>query len=324
MLTAAFLRARQVLTHATLPDAGPLERVPSLLNEVWYSGPYVVRVSADPTVRRLRYESILATYLPDGVGYPEIVTYGRADFAEWLVIRRVPGQPLSRAWPEMSARQRAAAIEGLARRLAALHKVPPSAMGELTPPFAGDTLDCPHQLPAARIRDLLERARGLPGVSDQVIDRAHVVVDDHADAIDVDPTGLVHGDLHFENVLWDGKEVSALVDFEWARPGLPEIDLDVILRFCADPFLHVAEDYAHLAKRADYREVPALLRESYPELFAHPDVHGRLRILSLSYELRHLLIKPPRAPVSPDETFHPYNRFRRVVEGRSHLEWIQW
>lgn len=325
MLTAAFLRARQVVTHVGLKDAGPLERVPSLLNEVWYAGPYVIRVSADPNVRRLRYESLLSTYLPDEVGYPEIVTYGRAEFAEWLVIRRIKGEPLSRAWPNMSPRDRHTAIESLARRLRSLHDVPPSAIGELTPPFTeSDNLDCPHQLPAARVRELIERARHLRFVSHQLLDQAHVLVNETEGAADADPTGLIHGDLHFENVLWDGTEVNALVDFEWARPGVPELDLDVILRFCADPFLHVADDYAHLAKRADYREVPTLLREHYPELFSYPRVRDRLRLFSLSYELRHLLLKPPMAKVEVQDTFHPYNRMQRVIEARSHLEWIQW
>lgn len=325
MLTAAFLRAHQVVTRAGLTDAGPLERVPSLLNEVWFAGRYVIRVSADPEVRRLHYESLLATYLPEAVGYPEILAYGRADFAEWLIIDRVKGEPLSRAWPEMSARHRHSAIEELAHRLRALHQVKPAVIGDLTPPFAEtDNLDCPHQLPAQRIRDLLERARRLPYVSHRLLDEAHVLVNEAADAVDLPAPGLVHGDLHFENVLWDGESVVALVDFEWARPGLPELDLDVILRFCADPFLHVAEDYAHLAKRADYREVPALLKEHYPELFEHPRLHDRLRLYSLSYELRHLLLKPPRGPIEASETFHPYNRMMRVVEGRSYLEWIQW
>lgn len=325
MLTSAFLRAHRVVTQAGLTDAGPLERVPSLLNEVWFAGPYVIRVSADPAGGRLHYESLLATYLPDEVGYPEILAYGRADFAEWLIINRVKGEPLSRAWPEMSGRQRHTAIEGLAHRLRALHQVKPTAIGDLTPPFLEtDNLDCPHQLPAQRVRDLLERARRLPHISHRLIDEAHVLVDETADAVDVPATGLIHGDLHFENVLWDGTSVVALVDFEWARPGLPELDLDVILRFCADPFLHVAEDYAHLAKRADYREVPAMLKEHYPKLFKHPRLHDRLALYSLSYELRHLLLKPPREPVSAQETFHPYNRMMRVVEGRSYLEWIEW
>ena len=32
---------------------------------------------------------------------------------------------------------------------------------------------------------------------------------------------LVHGDLHFENVLWDNGHISAVLDLEWARPEAP-------------------------------------------------------------------------------------------------------
>lgn len=324
MLSAAFLRARRVLRQAGLRETVNLERAPSVLNEVWFAGPYVLRISSHPDDERLRYESLLAAHLPPSVKYPPIVTYSRSDFAEWLILRRVPGEPLSKAWPTMSERQRYDAVTQIGHALRDLHAVPPSAVEDLQPPFVGDTLDCPHQLPVARIRELLERARGLPGVSHSVLDRAHVLLDESEGAIDPEPTALIHGDLHFENVLWDGTRVSALLDFEWARPGAPDIDLDVILRFCADPFLHVAEDYAHLAKRSDYREVPDWLRDAYPELFAHPQLAARLSVYSLSYEIRHLLLKPPMAPVDPTETFHPYNRIRRIVDGHSYLEWIQW
>ena len=324
MLTAAFLRARKVLGEAGIRDAGALERVPSVLNEVWYAGPYVIRISANPDSRRLRYESLLAAHLPKAVKYPEIVTYGRSNVAEWLIVRRVEGEPLSRAWPEMSERQRRDAVEEIGGALRELHQVAVPPIEGLAPPFLGETLECPHQLPASRIRQLLEQARGLPGVSHTVLDQAHVLVDEAESALDPAPVNLIHGDLHFENVLWDGNQISAILDFEFARPEAPDVDLDVILRFCADPFLHVADDYAHLARRSDYREVPAWLRDAYPEIFAHPRVQERLSVYSLSYELRHLLLRPPTGPVDPTETFHPYNRMRRAIEGHSYLAWVQW
>src|SRR5947199_376910 len=54
---------------------------------------------------------------------------------------------------------------------------------------------------------------------------------------------LIHGDLTFENVLWDRDHVTGLIDFEWSRAAPADLELDVFLRFCAFPELHVAEDY---------------------------------------------------------------------------------
>jgi hypothetical protein len=127
---------------------------------------------------------------------------------------------------------------------------------------------------------------------------------------------LVHGDLHFENVLWDGARISALLDFEWARPGPPDLDLDVLLRFCAEPGVNVASDYEQQLRRRDYRDVPVWLREAYPDLFAHPRLNERLALYSLAYDLRELLLRPPRHPIEQLPTHHPYNRIRRLVELR--------
>lgn len=47
------------------------------------------------------------------------------------------------------------------------------------------------------------------------------------------PTGLVHGDLFRDNVLWSGDEVSALLDFESASVGAFAFDLSVtMLAWC--------------------------------------------------------------------------------------------
>ena len=126
----------------------------------------------------------------------------------------------------------------------------------------------------------------------------------------------MHGDLHFENVLWDNGHVSAVLDLEWARPESPDLDLDVLLRFVAYPFLHVAADYEHLTLTADYAPVPYWLQEDYPELFAHPGLNERLALYSLAYDLRELLLRPPRRSIDQLPTHHPYNRIRRLVEMR--------
>jgi len=129
----------------------------------------------------------------------------------------------------------------------------------------------------------------------------------------------VHGDLHFENVLWDGMTVTALLDFEWCRSAPPDVDLDVFLRFCAYPYLHVAEDYEHLTRAGDYADVAWWLAEDYPDLFDYPNAFERTRIYSIAYDVRELLLFPP--PRSPRELskHHPINRLERTVNGHSHL-----
>jgi len=73
---------------------------------------------------------------------------------------------------------------------------------------------------------------------------------------EVGPHGLIHGDLHFENVLWNKGRVSALLDFEYATTGPIDLELDMILRFCAHPYLFVPDGMEDMAKPEAYQEIP--------------------------------------------------------------------
>jgi len=313
----AVARARRALGEAGLDMHLPLERASSVTNEVWISDQYVVRVNRQPN-QRLRREASLGPMLPPEVGYPEIIGYGGQLGADWLIVRRVPGNVLSRCWPSMSEAERRSAVRQLAGILAALHRT-----------------ECPTDLPAIDTPQLLggggfravdpllaalDRAQQLPFVDAGLIGGARQIVLDTGAAIEpFDVPTLVHGDLHFENVLWDGMTVTALLDFEWCRSAPPDVDLDVFLRFCAYPYLHVAEDYEHLTRAGDYADVAWWLAEDYPDLFDYPNAFERTRIYSIAYDVRELLLFPP--PRSPRELskHHPINRLERTVNGHSHL-----
>jgi aminoglycoside phosphotransferase (APT) family kinase protein len=321
MSLTGLVRARRALSQAGLDEGMPLERVPHTLNEVWYAGHYVLRVTPSPMSRRLEHEAAVARVLPPEVLYPTVVSHGRGPLGEWLLLRRVPGQPLSRTWPEMSDAERRRAVSQVADALRALHSVvlPQDGPAAIAPPFLDHgTLECPHQLPPARTLELVDQAMALRYVDSAMLANAAEIVRIGEAALNGDHEArtLVHGDLHFENILWDGGEVSALIDFEWARPGPPDLDLDVLLRFCAEPGVNVAKDYEQQLRRRDYREVPVWLRESYPGLFAHPRLSDRLALYSLAYDLRELLLRPPRCAVEQLPMHHPYNRIRRLVEMR--------
>jgi aminoglycoside phosphotransferase (APT) family kinase protein len=319
--TGALLRARRVLSDAGVAWDGPLQRVESAANEVWFAGPYVVRLSSGLGTRRLAHEVDVARSLPEGVPYPPIVHYGRADMTEWLVLERVEGRVLSRAWPDMERDERRSAALQVAEILRQVHHVPAA----VDPPFVyAQTLECPHQLPVARAVELLWQARSLPYVDPDVCDTAAELALDLMPALhEPRPVTLVHGDLHFENLLWDGERITAVLDFEWARPGPPDLDLDVVLRFCAEPALHVAADYEDLARAKDYAEVPGWLREGYPEIFDTPRLHDRLILFAIAYDARALLLSPPHRPTKDLSPFHPYNRIRALASGRSHLDLIR-
>jgi hygromycin-B 7''-O-kinase len=318
---AARLRATAALAEAGLTGL-PLERVASNANEVWFAGPYVLRVCPVPDGWQLSNEASIAAHLPDGVPHPTIVASGRTTYGEWLLLERLDGEVLSRAWPTMRESDRTESVRQLGEALRALHTTP---LDEIVDSFGGaDTLDCPHQLPASRVLELLRRADGIRSVDPRLLEAARTIVLRTRDALQPDePQVLVHGDLHFENVLWDGERVTALLDLEWSRPGPADLDLDILLRYCADPTdSRPVDDQA--ATAVDLRSVPRMLRDAYPELFDHPRLNDRLAVYCLAYDVRDLLLNRPHGKEEDLPASHPVRRIRRLVEGRSHLPWMAW
>jgi aminoglycoside phosphotransferase len=315
-------RAKHALVEAGLDPSVQLTRASSVTNEVWLSDEFAVRVNRRPD-KRLWREANLGPQLPPEIRYPEIVAYGSGTGFDWLVTRRRPGHVLSRSWPTMAPAQRRLAVRQVAFMLRALHSTPqPDGIGTM------DDLGAPQLLnvaegadPVAPVLRALDKAATLPHVNTETMRDLAALVRWNCRTIDPFAANtLIHGDLTFENVLWDGEQVTALIDFEWARPAPCDLDLDVLLRFCAYPYLHVADDYEAATTAEAYEEVPSWLAEDYPQLFAAPRLVDRLRIYAIAFEVRQVLLSPPDRPTRDLSPHHPLHRLVRLLTGRSHLD----
>jgi aminoglycoside phosphotransferase len=316
----AMARARHALLQAGLDPAVPMEPASSVTNEVWLTPTHVVRVNRRPN-QRLRREAILGPSLPGEIGYPMVVAYGGQMGADYLVLKRVPGKPLAHCWPTMSTEKRRSAISQLAAKLKRLHKTPGPA--DLPVIDAPQMLRAETLSPVMSLLVALDQACSLAHVDRGLIDDIEQLVYDLTPAIEpFHGTYLVHGDLTFENVLWDGEQITAVLDFEWARASPADVDLDVFLRMCCLPQLHVADEYVSRTRAEDYADVPHWLREDYPELFDVPRQLDRLRLYAIAYDIRDLTMFPPAAAPAQLNEFHSLNRLRRSVIGQSHLDML--
>ena len=316
----AMARARHALLHAGLDSTVPLEPASSVTNEVWLTATHVVRVNRRPN-QRLRREAILGPSLPAEIGYPMVVAYGGRMGADYLVLKRVPGHPLAHCWPTMSTDQRRSAVSQLAVKLRRLHQTPgPANLPVIDAPqmLRGETLS-----PVMSLLVALDQARSLPHVDRGLIDDVERMVYDLTPAIEpFDSAFLIHGDLTFENILWDGTTITAVLDFEWSRTSPADVDLDVFLRMCCLPHLHVGDDFVAQTRAEDYALVPWWLRQDYPELFDVPRQFDRLRLYAIAYDIRDLTMFPPPAAANQLNENHALNRLRRAVVGSSHLDFL--
>lgn len=258
----------QILRELALPD-GPLERADSDSNEVWIGPAHVVRFHGLGPPGRLAHEALVAKRLPAEVLHPTVIASGWVDDHDWLVLERAAGESLSVVWPTLSDEQREQAITDFGVALRHVHAVDPDG---LDPPA------CVGGLPFIRRDDTVsETLRFLGDVDGDrlLLDGVIELTSELAAFVDDPPRNLVHDDLNFNNILWDGR-VTALLDFEWARPDARDVDLMSIVAFCDDAVVCVPESVAAVTTAEMYAPVPIWLHEAYPELFSHDRVRERV------------------------------------------------
>ncbi len=303
----AVARARHALKEAGLPIDGDVVQASSTRNEVLITGDYVVRVNREPN-QRLRREAELVAELPPRSWTPRIIGHGGDVGADYLIVARRPGRPLSRAWPNMAPRDRRFAIAQVAEALDDLHNTP----APTTVPRLRRTTHLLDEGPGPTLRPVWQAIGALRRSSQpdhRLIDLIERTVSERAHLFEQFAVShLIHGDLSFENILWDGRQITALLDFEWCRGAPAELDIDSITRYCRFPFAHVPEPAASKQRPEDYIEVLSWLSADLPELFATPDLADRLLVIDIAFELHELVAHPDLSGREDLGPLHPLNR----------------
>jgi aminoglycoside phosphotransferase len=259
-----------------------MTRGSSYANEVWLGDDVVLRINTRGAGTLAR-EASIARRISRDAKLPEILEVGHDDEIEWMLSRRVRGIDLGHAWPAMTMVQRERAIRQLADALAAVHATETAGIP--------DDIRPPHTLPIEPMIELIERV-----IDDtQICAMATHFTITRWGAFDGADRGLVHGDPHLENALWDGTNLSALLDLEWSRPSWIHADLEILLALADAPAEFASADREHAVVAEHYAEIPRWLRAARPDWFAHPRLVERLEVLALSRLLGHFEDDPAAA-----------------------------
>jgi hygromycin-B 7''-O-kinase len=292
-------------------DAAPT-RLPSDSNDVWKIGDLVLRICWRGDQARLQREAIVLEHLPNEVPHVRLADAGVADDLAWTLTHWVPGSMLSDAWPILDPVPRRTAAEQLGHAFRALHDWKPSP--EVRAALAARTMHLEtsdvigadlNPLPVDRALRLIEPATHLENIDPELI----VQLGEQLERLrSVDPLtntsegAVVHGDAHLENVIWDGSRLVALIDFEWARLGPPDLELQPLFVF---------HDAASLMRS---------IITAYPDIAAHPRFVERLWLYDLSATLRDLLVKAPLPDTDDLPSWHPKRLLPVIVADPGYIE----
>lgn len=221
--------ACQLLRSLKLPDS-PLRASDGWSNQVWLASAHVVRFSSGRFRDSFAHERDTLQLLPPGFPHAPVRGYGRVGRREWLVQDRVPGKPLDEVWPSLNMAQRRSAIRQLGKALQILHAIPlPTGFNNpwLTDAIGphGQRRDAYHIAPE-QYPLLLDAALLVPGAEHSVLEECGAFIAERLGLFANDSLVLVHCDLHFANLLWENDRLTAILDFEGARPAPADMELD--------------------------------------------------------------------------------------------------
>jgi hygromycin-B 7''-O-kinase len=305
--------ARHLLHSLALP-ATPLLRSHGWSNQVWLAPDHVVRLSSGRFRDAFAHETQVLRLLSPAVPHARVIAYGRAGQREWLIQARVPGQPLAAVWSDLSNEQRRQTVSQLSMILCALHHSPLPPDFHL--PWLDDALapgghpENAYHAPPDYYRQLLAAAKRIPGVDPALLNAVDTFIAERLPAFVDDQAVLVHSDLHFANLLWHDGLITAVLDFEGARPAAPDQELDMLLRFVREPQVVRGPGEQSGPAHQELWTVPDWLAEAYPALFAHPRLTDRLAVYDALWQLVQLHHFPPESG-PPD----PYGHLKALLTG---------
>ncbi len=313
----------RTLATAGLPGTGRFLPKAGWVSRVWVGDEYVVRLSNGQFRDSFRHEAKVVNLLAGSkVPHARYLAHGDGPDGPWCIVERVPGRTLHDAWPGADVPTRKAMIESLGVALRALHQVPVPA--DLLPPWLADALAgkpraAYHPPVVNALLAQVEAARRRPGGDSRELADVADWVRERLALFAADEPVLVHGDVHGSNVMVDEGRVTGLIDFSEALAQPVDVELDIILRWCAKASEYPSVPGGRGLDEATLTDVPGWLRGAYPELFGREHLRERLRL----YDLQRELALYTHHPVA-DEREAARERMARVLLGHNHLDGLAW
>ena len=92
--------------------------------------------------------------------------------------------------------------------------------------------------------------------------------------------GLIHGDLHFDNFIFDGTKVH-LLDFERSKVAPIDYDFRLFSMYDSLPYLWASAQTDMLTVESDYTDLIDMFLDNYPELSKIPNIRERIEFYSI-------------------------------------------
>lgn len=246
---------------------------------------FVVKIQKDLDVL-LHQVPLTEQMLKSGVKVPEIIDHGMIEDREYIVMRKIPGQKLSEKWYTFSSEQKDQFIAQIAQQLKLIHSI---SFDQYSP-------QRPLEFPIWKDAMIHYTDFGMiEGVRLDAETKRNMSVlknffDQHIEKLNETSTSvLVHNDLHFENILFEGDTITGIFDFDFARQAPKDYELWHLIDFFHTPTYFVEKNLEEVWEKYEYTNELTMFEKHYPELFVGEYLLERLRIYFIEDMLSHVV-----------------------------------
>ena len=273
------------------------------INQVFLvNGTYVIRIGTGMGAYiRLKREAELLQSLANEICVPKVYAFGQYGERFYQIQGFVRGQKLHWVWKSLLPKQKEFIIAELAHYLKLLHQRTSAQFGL----FGEENRRYVTWLEfyKDRLRSTLEelkawRVKFDPALLELVFER----FERDKDALCEGTPCLVHRDLWLGNILVEGDQITAVLDFELAMYAPVDYELLLVEEFCLYPNDY-AEEAHEVFSTADFSDYAMLLKKHYPEMFACPNLRERLDLYHLHYALSSYLYWRKAQPENFQESY---------------------
>lgn len=244
---------------------------------------YVLKLQNDLDVV-IHQVSLIQEVKSKGALVPHIFDYGMIDGKEYMLMEKIAGRKLSESWHIFNKNQKESFIKQICEQLQIFHSTSFNLYSTQRPKEFSTWEEAIENYTDLTIIEGKEfdsqSSENIKLISDYYEKYKYLLND-------VSPSVLIHNDLHFENILFEGDKITAILDFDFARQAPKEYELWHLVDFFHTPKYFVEDSLEDTWDKFTLGDELLLFKKYYPELFQDENLIHRLRIYFIEDILSH-------------------------------------
>lgn len=264
---------KEILKKADISYSTLTKSKSGFTNQVYFiDDTYVIKFSRDENIKKKLEKEITIYENLDLPFIPQYISSGNYKDYKYLIIAKIKGKSLFAIWHTLSEKERTNIIIEIAKMITLFHHI----NGNFLNDYSISSFKEYIKSELLKISEKLQRLNFN-------IECLQNIVNIHFDKIFSDiKIGLVYNDLHFDNFIYNGKNLY-LIDFDRTLVSSLDYDMMIFKTMCDNPRKFANEEDEDNINDADYKNIYQIFRNNYQELFSSKFVDDRIFIYQFIY-----------------------------------------